>query len=123
MKTPYGLMRDVNENYVINEKEADIVRLVFHLHHIGFSLGKIVDHLEARNILSPTGRPKWTRAAIDKMLKNHKYIAILGLHGYLITQADREFRSNIEEDSGKRKTTRHCSEKVLNGLILPPLIF
>lgn len=53
MKTPYGLMRDVNGNYAINEKEADIVRLVFRLHHIGFSLGKIVDHLEVRNILLP----------------------------------------------------------------------
>lgn len=117
MKTPYGLMRDVNGNYAINEKEADIVRLIFHLHHIGFSLGKIVDHLEVRNILSPTGNPKWTRATIDKMLKNLKYVAILGLDDYLITQADREFRSNIDEDSGKRKATRHCSEKVLGGLI------
>lgn len=117
MKTPYGITRDINGNYAINEKEADIVRLVFHLHHIGFSLGKIVDHLEARNIFSPTGNPRWTRAAIDKMLKNRKYIAILGWDGYLITQADREFRSNINEDSGKRKATRHCSEKVLDGLI------
>lgn len=116
MKTPYGLMRDLDENYTINEKEADTIRLIFHLHHIGFSLGKIVDHLEASNILSPTGKPKWTRAAIDKMLKNYKYIAILGLDNYLITQSDREIRSNIDEDSGKRKTTRHCSEKVFGGL-------
>lgn len=75
--------------------------MVFHLHHIGFSLGKMVGYLETRNILSPTGKLKWARAAIDKMLKNRKYIAILGLDAYLITQADREFRSNIDEDSGK----------------------
>lgn len=93
MKTPYGITKDANENYVINEKEADIVRLVFHRYNAGFSLGKIVERFEARNIPSPTGRPKWTRAAIDKMLKNRKYIAILGFDSYFITQVERGCRS------------------------------
>lgn len=59
------------------------------------------EHLQARNILPLTGNPKWTRAAIDKMLKKRKYVTILGLDDYLITQADRDLRSDIDEDSGK----------------------
>lgn len=29
--------------------------------------------IESKNILSPTGKPKWNREAIDKLLSNEKY--------------------------------------------------
>ena len=35
--------------------------------------GKIAAGLEQQGILSPTGKPKWNREAIDKLLANEKY--------------------------------------------------
>lgn len=40
----------------------------------GDSLGKIASCLEKQGILSPTGKSKWNREAIDKLLSNEKYI-------------------------------------------------
>jgi hypothetical protein len=37
------------------------------------SLGKLADGLAKQRILSPSGRPKWSREAIDKILSNEKY--------------------------------------------------
>ena len=37
-------------------------------------MGKIVDMLFAKGIASPTRNAKWTRAAVDKLLANKKYI-------------------------------------------------
>ena len=39
----------------------------------GDSLGKIAAGLERQGIPSPTGKSKWNREAIDKLLSNEKY--------------------------------------------------
>ena len=46
---------------------------IFERYLAGDSLGKIAAGLEQQGILSPTGRPKWNREAIDKLLSNEKY--------------------------------------------------
>ena len=116
MKTPYGLMKDAAGNYAINENEADTVRLIFHLYLIGYSLGKIVCHLDSRDITSPSGNPKWGRAAIDKMLANKKYIPIVGMNDYLAVQFEKYGRSNLDEENGARKAVRYASKEATSGL-------
>lgn len=37
------------------------------------SLGEIADGLEKHGIPSPTGKPRWYREAIGKLLSNEKY--------------------------------------------------
>ena len=76
MKLPYGYVLD-GEKIVIHEERADIVRSIFEYYLAGASLGKIVDMLFAKGI--PTGNPKWTRAAVDKLLANKKYVPIVGV--------------------------------------------
>ena len=49
------------------------MRWIFERYFAGDSLGKIATGLEQQGILSPTGRPKWNREAIDKLLSNEKY--------------------------------------------------
>ena len=44
-------------------------------------MGKIVDMLFTKGALSPTGNPKWTRAAVEKLLANKKYVPIVGVKG------------------------------------------
>ncbi len=58
---------------VINSDEAQIVRWIFERYLTGDSLGKIAAGLEQQGIPSPTGKSKWNREAIDKLLSNEKY--------------------------------------------------
>ena len=81
MKLPYGYDL-TGEEIVVNEEKANIVRSIFEYYLAGASLGKIVDMLFAKRIPSPTGKPKWTRAAVDKLLANKKYIPIVGVKVY-----------------------------------------
>jgi hypothetical protein len=58
---------------MINEAEAEVVRLIFQLRKDGYSLRKISAELEKQNILSPNGKAKWSAATLDKLISNEKY--------------------------------------------------
>ena len=69
----YGYTVGSDGQLVINSDEAQIVRWIFEIYLAGDSLGKIASGLEQQGIPSPTGRAKWNREAIDKLLSNEKY--------------------------------------------------
>lgn len=110
MKLPYGYVL-VNETIVAQEEKAGVVRNIFEYYLAGASLGKVVDMLDAKGIPSPSGNPKWTRAAVDKLLSNAKYIPIVGVETYMDVQFEREHRCNVDYDKAghPRKTTRYQS--------------
>lgn len=58
---------------MINSDEAQVVCWIFERYLAGDSLGKIASGLERQGIPSPTGKSKWNREAIDKLLSNEKY--------------------------------------------------
>ena len=110
MKLPYGY--DLNgEEIVVNEEKADVVHSIFEYYLAGASLGKIVDMLLAKRIPSPTEKPKWTRAAVDKLLVNAKYIPIVGMETYMDVQFERNRRCNVDYDKAghPRKAVRYQS--------------
>ena len=116
MKIPYGYSKDSTpDNPIVIEQEADVIRLIYHLYLTGYSLGKIVAHLESSLIFSATGNPRWARAAIDKILSNPKYIPLVRMEDYLAVQFEKNDRSNIDEDTGKRKAVRYRSRNVSDG--------
>ncbi|MEY8389270.1 recombinase family protein [Oscillospiraceae bacterium 38-13] len=110
MKLPYGYVL-VGEETTVHEEKADVVRKIFEHYLAGASLGKIVDMLFTKGILSPTGNPKWTRAAVDKLLANKKYIPIVGVNAYMDAQFERDRRCNVDYDKAghPRKSTRYKS--------------
>ena len=110
MKLPYGYVLD-GEKTVIHEERADTVRSIFEYYLAGASLGKIVDMLFVKGIPSPTGNLKWTRAAVDKLLSNKKYIPIVGISEYMDAQFEKDRRCNVDyEKAGHpRKPTRYQS--------------
>ena len=57
----------------VNPDEAQVVCWIFERYLAGDSLGKIAAGLEKQGVLSPAGKPKWNREAIDKLLSNEKY--------------------------------------------------
>ena len=69
----YGYTVGSDGQLVINSDEAQVVRWIFERYIAGNSLGKIASGLEQQGIPSPTGRAKWNREAIDKLLTNEKY--------------------------------------------------
>ena len=110
MKLPYGYVLD-GEEIVVYEEKAGVVRNIFEYYLAGASLGKIVDMLFAKGILSPTGNPKWTKAAVDKLLANKKYIPIVGVSVYMDAQFEKEQRCNVNYNKARhpRKSTRYQS--------------
>lgn len=69
----YGYDTGSDGELVINPDEAAVVRWIFKHYLGGDSLGKIADGLEEQGIPSPTGKPKWNREALNKLLSNEKY--------------------------------------------------
>jgi len=110
MKLPYGYVL-AHEEILVHEEKADAVRRIFEYYLAGASLGKIVDMLHAKGIPSPSGNPKWGRAAVDKLLSNAKYIPIVGMRTYMDAQFERERRCNVDYDEAghPRKATRYQS--------------
>ena len=111
MRIPYGFTLVSSGILEINQGEADIVRMIFDYYIAGASLGKVVDKLQAKQVSSPTGKAKWTRAAIDHLLSNNKSIALIGLEKFLDVQFEKSARCNIDYDkeSAPRKETRYVS--------------
>jgi hypothetical protein len=70
----YGYDRAADGSLVINPEESEIVQWVFENYCDGDSLGKIAKDLEKHGIPSPTGKGKWNREAISKLLSNEKYV-------------------------------------------------
>ena len=50
-----------------------VVLQIFTMYNMGNSFGKIVDFLAERGIPSPTGKPRWNREDLGKLLRNEKY--------------------------------------------------
>ena len=110
MKLPYGYVL-ADEELIVHGEKANVVRSIFEYYLAGASLGKVVDMLFTKGIPSPTGNPKWTRAAVDKLLANKKYIPIVGMKVYLDTQFEKEHRCNVDYDKAghPRKADRYRS--------------
>ena len=110
MRIPCGYQMEDNQ-FIICQEKAEVVRMIFDCYLSGASLGKVVDMLSERRILSPTGKERWTRAAIDKFLSNAKYIPIVGTETYMNVQFEKDHRCNIDYDKAgsPRKATRYQS--------------
>ena len=110
MKLPYGYVL-IDGEITVHEEKVDAVRSIFDAYLAGASLGKIVDLLAQRGVVSPTGKAKWTRAAVDKLLANKKYIPVVGIEVYMDAQFEKVRRCNVDyEKAGHpRKTVRYRS--------------
>ncbi len=115
MRIPYGFDLTSIGTLEIRENEAETVRMIFDYYLAGASLGKVVDMLHKKQISSPTGKAKWTRAAVDHLLSNSKYIAIVGFESFADVQFEKSSRCNVDYDKAgtPRRTTRYVSPPML----------
>lgn len=72
-KVCYGYQRDKRGIVETVPGEEEIVKKVFTLYLDGNSLGAIQQYLFENNIPSPSGKDKWSRDVLNKLLNNFKY--------------------------------------------------
>ena len=70
----FGYKRGDDGRLVIDGPDAKIVRKMFEMRAAGSSLGAISKWLYENKIVSPTGKPHWSRETISKLLRNEKYV-------------------------------------------------
>jgi site-specific DNA recombinase len=58
---------------VINEEEADIVKLIYQLFLEGKTPAGICRYLDKQGILTPSGKQKWSQTTVNSILSNEKY--------------------------------------------------
>lgn len=68
-----GYTKDINGNLIIEEKEAEIVKLIFKLYIDGYSLSNIKNYLQDNGIKTLKGNSIWYESNILQILKNEKY--------------------------------------------------
>lgn len=131
----YGYKHDDNGKLIIDEGDAENVKLIFHLYLGGQSIIGIVKELENRKILSPTGKDKWCKRTIDVMLSNEKYTGdvklmkfcnsdvqylssdnnptIISKEVFEAVQIEKAGRGNLTKDENgiRRKTKKYSSKK------------
>ena len=73
----YGYKHDEKGQLVIDEKEAEVVRLIFRMSKEGASLSQIAQTLQEQGIPSPRGKTVWSRETLRKILHNEKYFGIV----------------------------------------------
>ncbi|MBK5242617.1 recombinase family protein [Clostridium sp.] len=69
----FGYKHDENGELIIDEEQAEVVRMIYDLYLNGLSVILIIRELESRNIKSPQGKDTWSKRAIQTILINEKY--------------------------------------------------
>lgn len=65
------------------------------------------------------GKECWIRPVIMNLLSNQKYIGYtIGFDTFFMAQGERGKRSNMDENTGKRKAARYSSQNVLSGFLV-----
>ncbi len=108
---PYGYRRGEDEHHplIIDDREAEVVRLIFREYLRTQSTGKVVEYLHKNNILTRKGN-KWSRQAIAIILSNRTYrgrvaygeIETEGLHEPIIEPALFYKVNAIKEEKSRR---------------------
>ena len=119
MPLPYGFIQTPDSRIIVDPEKANIVRTIYQQYLSGMSLGRIADFLFEQQILSPKGKSRWTQPVLSNILSNQKYIGyIVSFDDFFLAQGEKGRRSNIDEDTNKRKVTRYNSQSVLSGLLV-----
>lgn len=71
---PYGYELDENGNWIINEEQARIVRVIFNAYIGGTSLHKIAEELSKARVIKNDGTANWTGKRVSYMIRNEKYM-------------------------------------------------
>lgn len=112
---PYGYRRgeESEKPLMVDDKEAEVVRMIFREYLSTRSTGKVVDFLHGKSIFTRKGN-KWSRQAIAIILSNRTYrgrvsygeVETQGIHDSIIEPA-MFYKANALRDRKRRKKDTH----------------
>jgi site-specific DNA recombinase len=107
----------VNKQYVVNEKEAQIVKEIFDLYLQGYGYKKVAEILNSKGYKNKQGKP-FVYNSIPSILTNEKYAGI-----YVFNKTQRKYHKG--KRNLKRKKPEHEIIRVEGGVpaIVPKEIF
>ena len=106
----YGYKHDENGHLAIDEKEAEVVRLIFRMSKEGASLSKIAQALQEQGIRSPGGRTIWSRETLRKILNNEKYFGTVILQKTVVANClNHKQTKNTGQQDQYKITNNHDS--------------
>ena len=115
---PYGFIQKPTGIF-IEPQQAKVIQQIYQRYLTGDSLEGIADFLFQNGISSPQGKERWIRPVINSLLSNQKYIGyIVSFDDFFMAQGENGHRSNVDENTGKRKVARYSSKNVLSGLLV-----
>jgi len=93
-----GADKNVNAEYLINDKEASIVKYIFNSFLDGYSTYQIANTLNEQEVESPSGKT-WHQSTITRMLKNETYTG------------DMLYQKTISTDLKTRRRVENTTQK------------
>ncbi|MDD2481983.1 MAG: recombinase family protein [Lutispora sp.] len=93
-----GLEKGPDGNIVVNQEQAEIVKLIFRRFLEGMTPHSIAAELTDMGIKSPDGKDKWNSATVRRMLSNDKYRRVI-------------YRCNHKFDGNRKCETPHVTEE------------
>jgi len=116
---PYGYRRGPDESkpLIVDEREAEVVRMIFREYIATRSTGKVVNFLHSKGIYTRKGN-KWSRQAIAIILSNRTYrgrvtygdVETEGLHEPIIEPA-LFYKANAIKERKSRKRRGESSDE------------
>ncbi len=101
----------VDRKLVVNESQAEVVKMIYQLYLDGYGYYRIVMKLKELGIKSPKGKEKWNYDTIRKILLNEKY------KGTLVSG-----KTHVQDFISKNKyilmKIRDLSLKIITSLLL-----
>lgn len=106
----YGRGKDGEKPLIVDDREAEVVRMIFREYLRTRSTGKVVAYLHSRRVFTRKGN-KWSRQAIAIILSNRTYrgrvsygnVEAQGLHDPIIEPA-LFYKANALKEHKRRRT-------------------
>lgn len=106
----YGYQKDKDGTLKIDEHQSKVVRDIFRWYMDGASVIGIIKKLSDAGILSPTGKEKWSKHSIEKMLANEKYTGTVTL----LDSVTQDY-ANVSRQSSPKVNSEQFRKNEQNG--------
>lgn len=103
----FGYKHNEYSELIIDENQAEVVRLIYDLYLNGLSFALIISELESRNIKSPKDKDTWSKRTIQTILTNEKYAGhvLLGKTCSGDLPNNKKYINNIEQEQFLMRNT------------------
>jgi hypothetical protein len=111
----------INGKVIINEEQAEVVRMIFSDYIAGKSLIALAKDLTAKRVFNANKKANWNHSSVGRILQNVRYLGD-ELYPRLIDEEifnkSQECRTRVEKELGRsQEVNRKRNQSVFNGKI------